>query len=208
MVIQYINVKNLSDVVTLQKIVYSYLDKKELLETLSENEFEILLNSNFAVGIFDDEQLIAFRAFLDPSHGVDDHLADDIGIDKEGTIYSEVSLVHPEYRGQQLQTKMGKYLIDDLKQSGNFKYILATVAPDNIPSLKDKFKLGFRILKTKYKYGNKLRHIMMLDLHGQSKYEFEKAIRVSYQDIDWMIENGHHYIGTHLENGEIHYYKR
>ncbi|MFC3901017.1 GNAT family N-acetyltransferase [Aliicoccus persicus] len=208
MVIQYITVKYLSDVVTLQNIVYSYLDKKELLETLSVNEFKILLNSQFAVGIFDGEHLIAFRAFLVPSHDMDDHLADDVGIDKEGTIYSEVSLVHPEYRGQQLQTKMGKYLIDDLKRSSDLKYILATVSPNNIPSLKDKFKLGFRILKTKYKYGNKLRHIMMRDLHGESLYEFGKSIHVSYQDTDWMIENGHHYIGTRLENGEIHYYKR
>lgn len=208
MEIKYIDVKNLSEVVTLQNIVYSNLDKKELLETLSEEEFINALMTPYAVGIFVDKKLIAFRAFLVPGIDADAHLADDVGIEKEGTIYSEVSLVHPDYRGQQLQTKMGTFLIDILKQSDEFSYVLATVAPNNIPSMKDKFKLGFGIVKTKYKYGNKLRHIMMLDLKNKTEARLEQFIQLPFQETDWMIKNGHNYIGRHFENGEIHYYKR
>jgi hypothetical protein len=41
----------------------------------------------------------------------------------------------------------------------------ATVAPFNIPSMKDKFSLGLRIGALKEKYGGKLRYIFYKELH-------------------------------------------
>lgn len=211
MEIKYLSLKNLADVVALQKVVINYLDKKELLETLSVKELENVLSQPYAVGIYVDNVLIAFRTFLIPHLDERGHLADDVGVNRDASIYSELSLVHPEYRGLGIQTKMGKLLIESVRRDNTFRYVLATVAPDNIPSLKDKFKLGFQIYNTSYKYGHKLRHIMMRDLEDLENLENDSEnneISVSLKDTEWMLKYGHAYVGFGMENGEIHYYKK
>jgi hypothetical protein len=47
-----------------------------------------------------------------------------------------------------------------------FHYACATVAPLNIPSIKDKFSLGFHITGLKEKYGGMMRYIFIKDLHA------------------------------------------
>lgn len=206
MEIKYLHESDILKVIELQTVVFNYLDNKSRLETLTVKEFENVLRGDFAIGIYEGETLIAFRTFLVPDIDGEEHLADDIPVQKGMSIYSELSLVHPDYRGQGIQTRMGAYLINELKASKSYRYVLATVAPDNIASLKDKFKLGFKIYKTKHKYGGKLRHILMLDLADED-HRHNEVIRVSYKDTDWMIANGKHYVGFAIENGEIHYYK-
>lgn len=208
MEIKYLNISNLLEVMNLQKIVFSYLDKKGQLETLSEKEFEVVLGNKYSIGVYESGELIAFRTLLVPDINDENHLADDIGVDRRKSIYSEISLVHPKYRGRKLQSKMGALLIEKVIEENSYNYVLATVAPDNIASLKDKFKLGFKIYRTKYKYNQKLRHVMMLDLSDQNQSTVHDEISVSFKDTEWMLTHGHEYIGNNIENGEIHYYKK
>jgi hypothetical protein len=52
-----------------------------------------------------------------------------------------------------------------VESDNRFDVVCATVAPFNIPSMKDKFTLGLRIGALKEKYGGKLRYIFYKEMH-------------------------------------------
>lgn len=83
----------------------------------------------------------------------------------------ESAAVRAESRGNGIQKKLIEYACDYLcRKCGNIRYAMATVSPDNIPSLKSFEKAGFKIMLTKEKYGGKLRHILMREIHGGGLY--------------------------------------
>ena len=62
----------------------------------------------------------------------------------------ESAAVRVEYRGNGIQNQLIEYACDYLsKNCGNIRYVMATVSPDNIPSLKSFEKAGFKIILTK-----------------------------------------------------------
>lgn len=199
--LRYLTTSDLPDILNLQTIVYEDLEDKKRLETLDEKEFRTILEGEpLMVGIFHREKLIAFRAFLNPDHD-EEGLGRDIGLTEEDytqIIYSEISNVHPDYRGNHLQTKMGNVIMERLNQS-SFRYILATVAPGNIPSMKDKFALGMQIYKVKEKYGGKLRYIFCKDLESNDVGAKQQK-EIHMKDIDnqaKLMEEG--FIGTGMK---------
>lgn len=83
----------------------------------------------------------------------------------------ESAAVRAESRGNGIQKKLIEYACDYLcRKCGNIRYAMATVSPDNIPSLKSFEKAGFKIMLTKEKYGGKLRHILMREIQGGGLY--------------------------------------
>ena len=56
--------------------------------------------------------------------------------------------------------KLLKYA-ENLIDPTRYTYLLATVSPDNIPSMKTLTKLGYEVMMTKEKYEGVLRNIMM-----------------------------------------------
>lgn len=199
--LRYLTITDLPDILKLQTIVYEALEDKNRLETLEEKEFQSILEGEpLMVGVFCEEKLISFRAFLNPDDD-SEGLGRDIGLtEKDYTeiIYSEISNVHPDYRGNHLQTKMGNFIMEQLDPSV-FRYILATVAPGNIPSMKDKFALGMSIYQVKEKYGGKLRYIYCNDLQLDKLISSEQK-EINMNDIHTqakLIEEG--YIGTGMK---------
>src|SRR5699024_10216636 len=94
-----------------------------------------------------------------------EHLGIDAGIAKQERhkmIYSEITVVHPYYRGNGLQTYMGEIVFEQMDKN-LYPYVAATVAPFNIPSLKDKFALGMMIIALEEKYNGKLRYVLFKD---------------------------------------------
>lgn len=103
----------------------------------------------------------------------EDNLARDLSL--EGYLMAaahiESAAVRAESRGNGIQKKLIEYACDYLcRKCGNIRYAMATVSPDNIPSLKSFEKAGFKIMLTKEKYGGKLRHILMREIHGGGLY--------------------------------------
>ncbi|UUI04122.1 hypothetical protein NP439_05400 [Oceanobacillus jeddahense] len=199
--LRYLTTTDLPDILELQTIVYEALEDKKRLETLGESEFRTILEGEpLMVGIFHQEKLIAFRAFLNPIAD-EEGLGEDIGLTEEHfaeIIYSEISNVHPDYRGNHLQTKMGEFMMEQLDRN-RFRYILATVAPGNIPSMKDKFALGMRIYQVKAKYGGKLRYIYCNDL-ALNDVQSKEQREIDIKDIGGqakLIEEG--YIGIEMK---------
>lgn len=177
-IIRNLTVNELPDVLHLQREVVALLEDKSTLATLSAEEFTFILSGNGSlIGVFVDDRLIAIRATL-VSVEDDEHLGFDIGLDAselDSVIYQEISIVSPAYRGHGLQQIMAQVIIEQLKDR-EFTYVLATVAPFNIPSLKDKFSQQMEIAALKEKYGGKLRYVFVKDLRAQSKKYVGKQV--------------------------------
>ncbi|OSX53806.1 N-acetyltransferase [Anoxybacillus ayderensis] len=157
--------EHLSDILSLQQFVVDQLEQKDILQPLTEEEYAYILQGNgLMLGAFTNNQLIAFRALLFPSID-EEHLGLDIGLSKEelkDVIYQEISIVHPKARGNGLQQTLATFIMDELERTNKpYKYICCTVAPFNIPSLKDKFAQGMEIAALKQKYGHRLRYIFV-----------------------------------------------
>lgn len=176
----------LSDLLNLQNEVIKHLSGSSSLQPLTEEEFtNIFDDKGILLGVFTQQELIAFRSLLKPVID-EDHLGLDIGLAREEleqVIYQEVSVVHPNYRGLGLQKTMGNYIMNEV-DTQKYRYVCATVAPFNIPSMKDKFDQGLQIVALKLKYGGLLRYIFMKDLHNKSLINRTEKIIISMNDID------------------------
>lgn len=206
MEVRKLTMQDLNDIMKLQSLVYDDLQDKMILETIDRPEFTVMIEQEFIIGVYEDEELKAVRAMYIPPTDDPEHLAEDGGIsDRTQVIYSEISFIHPDYRGQGMQTKLGRQLIGRVRADGRFKHVLTTVLPTNIPSLKDKFRLGFKIVNTRVMYGGKYRHVMQLNLNGPFEASGEKK-KVDYKNVEWMLENGSDYIGFDFDGANINYY--
>ena len=177
--IRKLHIEDLEDILFVQKEVTQTLENRNYLAPLTKDQYEhILLDGGSMVGVFADGRLVAFRATLIPGED-DEHLGHDIGLDAlehTSIIYQEISNVSPFYRGHRLQNIMAKVLMEQSRLS-DFRYVCATVAPFNIPSLKDKFAQQMEIAALKRKYGGVLRYIFVKSLHEEGfNYEEEKVI--------------------------------
>lgn len=161
------------ELLSLQESVRSALKEPAILQPLSEEEFDhILAGNGLILGVYVEGELVGARAVLFPA--IDgDHLGKDVGIPRSEwpkVVYQEISLVSENVRGNGLQKLLGQLIMEELKsRRDEFKYVCCTVAPYNIPSLKDKFDQGLAIGGLKRKYGGNWRYIFVKNL----KEEFE-----------------------------------
>ena len=165
--VHVLTLSDLPELLSIQEAVIQALAEPEHYQSLSIEEFTKLLADQTLIGATAEGRLIAFRAMLIPPID-DEHLGRDIGwpeVSLERVLYQEVTNVHPDFRGYGLQTHLGKLLMSQVEADDRFDVVCATVAPFNIPSMKDKFTLGLRIGALKEKYGGKLRYIFYKELH-------------------------------------------
>ncbi|MFC5559376.1 GNAT family N-acetyltransferase [Ureibacillus thermophilus] len=200
--VKKLKMSDLPQILALQQAVVNSLPDQETLQPLTIEEFQYILQGNgLMIGVFVDEQLIAFRALLIPE--LDDQgLGKDIGLvdeaDLKRVLYQEISNVHPDFRGYGLQKKMAQIIMKKIDAS-RFDYVLATVMPYNIPSMKDKFYQGMYIAALKEKYGGKLRYIFAKPLHKELQLEKE-SVWISMGDIEGqknLLHNG--YVGIAIK---------
>ncbi|PIC70562.1 N-acetyltransferase [Sporosarcina sp. P16b] len=199
----------LPKVLALQERIIAVLEQPEFLQPLTDEEFEYILRGNgMMVGAFVDDRLVAFRAMLDPGED-DEHLGIDVGVlqnELSSVLYSEISGVDPDYRGHGLQTTLGKWLMEHVERD-RYRYICTTVAPFNIPSLKDKFSLGLRIKGLNVKYGNKLRYILFMDLQKpfpKTTSQQKSVLMGNTEQQQKLLKEG--WIGEFIEKKESHWY--
>ena len=200
----------MDDILALQQEVIKGLVSASSLQPLSKEEFSNILNGKgLMIGAYFEEQLIAFRAMLEPELD-EEHLGQDAGLPEQEwlhVIYSEVTIVRPDFRGNNLQVLLGKIIMNEVDQK-RFRYICATVAPFNIPSLADKFVHGLQIIALKEKYGNLLRYILVKDLtRAESKYSEQVFSRMANtEEQQELIQSG--WIGTGIKKMEDEWHVR
>jgi len=194
---------HVEEVLELQQTVIDELTTKSVLEPLSKDEFLFMLNGKgLMIGAFYNEKLIAFRAMLEPEID-EEHLGKDAGLPESElplVLYSEITNVHPEFRGNNLQVILGEILMNEV-DINRFRYICTTVAPFNIASIKDKFAHGLKIVSLKIKYGDLLRYILMKDLlspiEEDSSLESRSILMANTEEQQQLLQSG--WIGTGIE---------
>ncbi|TCN26332.1 GNAT family N-acetyltransferase [Mesobacillus foraminis] len=204
-----LSLENINEIIALQNTVINSLEKKETLQPLTKKEFLNILSGNgLMLGVFLEERLIGFRALLVPEID-EDHLGRDIGLSEEelpGVIYQEVSIVHQKYRGNRLQQTLAILIMQELMKTDNsFTHICCTVAPFNIPSLKDKFAQGMEIAALKEKYGGMLRYVFVKELSEGRDKDWSEITRLKMGDTkaqQEMLAAGWRGIQLELEDGE------
>ncbi len=200
----------IDEVKSLQEEVIASLTSVNALQPLSREEFAHILNGKgLMIGAYFEDELIAFRAMLEPEID-NEHLGKDAGLaESEWTsvIYSEITNVKPSFRGNGLQVLLGKVILENTSVQ-RYRYICATVAPFNIPSLQDKFTQGLQIVALKEKYADMLRYILIKDCEkSQTDNECSQQRKVQMQDTkqqQHLFKEG--WIGTSIEKVEEEWY--
>lgn len=171
-----LTLENIEQILSLQNVVVEALEDKSRLQPLSQEEFQYILEGNgMMIGAFIENELIAFRALLVPPID-DEHLGLDIGLPESElhrVIYQEISNVHPNCRGNGMQKILATVIMDELqKEDSKYDYVCCTVAPFNIPSLKDKFAQGMEIAALKEKYGGSMRYVFVKELREDNERDW------------------------------------
>lgn len=190
--VQILTMDHLPDILFVQDQIILSLKDKEILQPLSKQEFQYILNGNgLMLGAFVEDTLIAFRALLVPQID-EEHLGLDIGLKVEElqqVIYQEISNVLPEYRGNQLQKTLAILIMQELSQQQHeYRYVCCTVSTFNTPSLKDKFVQGMEILALKEKYGGLMRYIFVKDLQEVNSPIWNQVTFIQMDDIEAQQE--------------------
>lgn len=198
---------HMDSILRLQHIVLQTMENDNFLSPLTKEEYEYSIAHNLMIGAFVDNKLIAFRALALPPMD-DDHLGIDIGLSSEKlgkVVYQEITNVHPDYRGFGMQKKLGVIIMEILDAS-TYTHVCATVAPFNIPSLKDKLSQGMVIGSLKKKYGGMLRYVFYKKIHV-NRASGEKLLEIPMDAIEkqqQVIADG--WIGTAIFQKENKWY--
>ncbi|WP_242263319.1 GNAT family N-acetyltransferase [Bacillus cereus group sp. BfR-BA-01511] len=182
-----LSLEHIEQILLLQNVVVEALEDKSRLQPLSQEEFQYILEGNgMMIGAFIENELIAFRALLVPPID-DEHLGLDIGLPESElhrVIYQEISNVHPNWRGNGMQKILATVIMDELqKEDSKYDYVCCTVAPFNIPSLKDKFAQGMKIAALKEKYGGSMRYVFVKELLNKKKKQPKNVRSVELEDF-------------------------
>lgn len=199
-----LSLEHIEQILSLQNIVVEALEDKSRLQPLSQEEFQYILEGNgMMIGAFIENELIAFRALLVPPID-DEHLGLDIGLSESElhrVIYQEISNVHPNYRGNGMQKILANVIMDELqKEDSKYDYVCCTVAPFNIPSLKDKFAQGMAIAALKEKYGGSLRYVFVKELRRDKENDWTDVQSILMSDASGqqaLLSEG--YLGYEME---------
>ncbi|PGD15813.1 N-acetyltransferase [Bacillus toyonensis] len=180
--------KHIEQILSLQNIIVEALEDKSRLQPLSQEEFQYILEGNgMMIGAFIENELVAFRALLVPPID-DEHLGLDTGLHEnelQRVIYQEISNVHPNCRGNGMQKILAKVIMEELqKEDSKYDYVCCTVAPFNIPSLKDKFAQGMEIAALKEKYGGSMRYVFVKELRRDKERDWTDVQSILMSDAN------------------------
>lgn len=116
----------------------------------------------------------------------EDNLGYDIDLPSEEltrVAHMDVVAVLPQFRGHHIHRKLLEAAEAVIAQD-NFKYSMATVYPKNESSLNNFLASGYRIIKTKKKYGGLDRHILWKELSLK-----EQEVPRVESEVNYYVQN-------------------
>ena len=147
---------DLAKVLDLESIVLAHLQRPDLLRRNTEEMWHVCLHPpHVCLGAWSGDILTALAVLYIPHDGDTEALAPLLqSIDPRGhkTANFKICLVHPEWRGQHLQVKLGNLLNNEARRRG-VDLLCATASPHNIASIRSLQQLGYRADHTVQKYG-------------------------------------------------------
>lgn len=146
--------EDIDDILDLEEIVFLHLSKPDLLRKNGRLGFAQCLNApHSTMGAFVSNRLVAVAILYIPQDE-----AEDLSLsikNQEIAVPSanyKICMVHPHYRGNGLQYRMGLMLEEEARKRG-IKMLCSTASPYNHPSCKSLEKLGYCIDCHLNKYG-------------------------------------------------------
>lgn len=163
--------KDLHEIIQINDEIWRELQNKDLyyIEGTDE-EFinDVLINNGLLLKVVDVETakivgfLIVKRKINKNAEIMQTFLNDNV----EEYIEMDTVGILPSYRGMHLQQRLileaEKMILD--RKDKFIKYSIATVHPENIPSLKSLLNIGYKIIEEKIMYNNKRRYVVKKDL--------------------------------------------
>ncbi len=208
-IMRLITMDELRDVIALEKYVYRQLPNKQVLCMDSYEEmFDDMKQGAKVIGVFNKARdLIAYRYIGFPGRA-EKNLGNDINMPMQEltkVAHLETTVVHPQYRGNSLQSLTLQQAIPMVKDFG-YNHLLCTVSPHNIYSLFNIIKNGLRIKALKKKYGTTAdgndgmwRFILHRDLRPITARKTSELLSIPLVDLDQqrkIIDEG--YVGLWL----------
>ena len=191
----FLDQSNINEIIRLQDMVSDYTQNKELFVS-DPRDFilnEVLqLDKGRAIGVFVENQLIAYRTITFPGKG-EWNLGKELDLSEESlekVVNLEATVVHPDYRGNRLQAKMLAITIQHVEELG-YDYLFSTVSPFNYPSLKSVMDAGLKIYSLDKRggvYGGKWRFLLRRNLRELDHQQFESIVKVENTDLTIQME--------------------
>jgi ribosomal protein S18 acetylase RimI-like enzyme len=186
---RFMDEDDLKGMMALQEIIVQNLSDKEIFRTHAPDYFKSHFKvENSIIGIFTDDGLIAYNVHYFPGLDGDNFGADiDLPSDElDKVAHLETVAVHPAFRGNSLQRKMGGIHLRTIQDMG-YEHVCCMVSPKNHPSLQNIFSNGLVIKALKIKFGWRLRYIMHKDLLHPSAVGPEE-IRINGFNIEDQMD--------------------
>lgn len=164
LIIKKITHDDIRNVTFLQKEIISSLEEKIWFFPVRTDELEDIINyTGHVIGLYLDELLIGYATIIYCAK--DDQLSKMYGIPNK---YQSLTAVLDDvailalYRGKRYQLLLWNYITFHF--CSNIKFLLSSIHPDNIASLKNAFYFGMTIISRRKMYNNALRYIMLKEL--------------------------------------------
>jgi ribosomal protein S18 acetylase RimI-like enzyme len=159
---KFLDMTSIDDVMKLQEIMVQALPDKVVFRQTTPEEFrDLLALERSVIGVYTKDGLIAYNVVSFPGKD-DDNFGADIGLapeELEKVAHLKAVVVHPAYRGNQLQRRLAEIHQEILRDLG-YCHVCSTVSPKNVISVQNHFASGFVIKGLKVKYIDRLRYIM------------------------------------------------
>lgn len=204
--VQILKKEAIEEIIDLQQKVTDALEDKSLYIASDREEMEDMLGEEgIVLGARIQGTLVAYFMawFPKESHK---NLGLDIGLNEKElkkVVHFEATIVDPDYRGYHLQRRLMQSLLIEVKKRYQEYYILATVSPYNIYSLKNFLEEGFYITCIKQKYGQLLRCILLKSTKDSEIAEGQDSQAIAYKDVEAqkdLLEKG--YLGRALQGSK------
>ena len=184
-----LNQNDLPDVLELYNIVINNLTNKNFLWRYTDEMVALFLtNKAVAAGVVVNKRLVGVRVLY--FHDLDDkeNPLVDLDFPYKITADSALSIVHPDFRGNSLQRKMGLNILKMAQEDGAFENFCSVVAPGNYASIKDKFSLDMVVVKLLPKFSGLWRYVFYRNMN--QSWEIDKAdiIFVASNDYSQQIK--------------------
>lgn len=164
------------EIIRIQEGVVAEMLEDYFYEPLTLDEFEdVFSGSGYAFGVLVSDHLAGFRVMTFNDEETI-HMAIHLGLPPDKVIFFESTVILKRYQRNKLQCKMMGDALTYIIEHHQFEYAISTVAPQNIPSLKNILRMGFRTVELKYLYGGKSRLICIRsfkDVHEDRENHIE-----------------------------------
>ena len=167
---------------------------------------EFLGEDGIVGGVFVEDRLVAVRVVYFHHEG---DLTNPLMYKEDAygeTAHLALCVVHPDFRGNSLQKKLGVYLLQIAQTLRAFPTMCSVVSPHNYPSMSDKFSLNMVVVKLMPKFKGVWRYIFYRNMNKPVVARSETMIFVAsgdYQRQIELLEHGYYGVQLGRNNGEI-----